>query len=136
MADSVRRVESYSLDVADEPGEAYRVLGWLEEAGVKLVYFTAYPIGGGKAKLDLVVEDPAALARAAAAHGLPRLGRTSAFMVSGADGVGRAAQVLRHLADARINVHAATGTVQRGSYGIILWVQASDVEAAMQALRL
>jgi predicted amino acid-binding ACT domain protein len=57
-------------------------------------------------------------------------------MVSGRDGVGRAAEVLRHLADARINVHAATGTVQSGNYGIILWVQPSDAEAAMRALRL
>ena len=136
MGDTIRRVESYSLEVADEPGEAYRVLSWLEEAGVKLVYFTAYPMGGGKAKLDLVVEDPEALARAARARGLPSLGRTPAFMVSGRDGVGRAAEVLRHLADAKINVHAATGTVQSGNYGIILWVQPSDAEAAIRALRL
>ena len=136
MADSVRRVESWSLDVADEPGEAYRVLSWLEEAGVKLVYFTGYPVGGGKAKLDLVVEDPGALAQAATTRGLPPLRRTLAFMVSGKDGVGRAAQVLKHLAEARINVHAVTGTVQSGSYGIILWVPADDVEAATRALRL
>jgi hypothetical protein len=136
MADTIRRVESYSLEVADEPGEAYRVLSWLEEAGVKLVYFAAYPAGGGKAKLYLVVEDPEALAQATRARGLPSLGRTPAFMVSGRDGVGRAAEVLRHLADARINVHAATGTVQSGNYGIILWVQQSDAEAAMRALRL
>jgi hypothetical protein len=136
MADEIRRVESYSLEVADEPGEAYRVLSWLEEAGVKLVYFTAYPIGGRKAKLDLVVEDPSALVEVAAKHGLAPLGRTPAFMVSGHNGVGRAARVLRHLADARINVHAATGTVQRGDYGIIVWIQPADLEAALQALRL
>lgn len=136
MTDTIRRVEAYSLEVADEPGEAYRVLSWLEEAGVKLVYFTAYPTGGRKAKIDLVVEDPAALARVARAHGLPSLGATAAFMVSGRDGVGRAAQVLRHLADARINVHAATGTVQSGTFGLILWVQPGDLEAASRALRL
>ena len=135
MTDNVRRVESYSLEIADEPGEAYRVLSWLEEAGVKLVYFTAYPVGGRKAKLDLVVEDPAALARVASAHGLPALGRTAAFMVSGREGGTRAAQVLRDLADARINVHAATGTVQSGNFGLILWIRPDDLEAASRALR-
>jgi len=136
MAESIRRVESYSVEVPDEPGEAYRVLSWLEEAGVNLVYFTAYPVGDRKAKLDVVVEDPAALAKVATRHGLKPFEPTAAFMVSGRDGVGRAAQVLRHLADARINVHAATGTVQSGSFGLILWVQPGDLEAAGRALRL
>jgi len=136
MADNIRRVESYSLEVADEPGEAYRVLSWLEEAGVKLVYFTAYPIGGRKAKIDVVVEDPLALTQATGRHGLSPLERTPAFMVSGTDGVSRAAEVLRHLADARINVHAATGTVQRGSFGLIVWITPGDLDAAARALRL
>jgi|SRR5215468_789150 len=136
MTDSIRRVDSYSLEVADKPGEAYRVLSWLEEAGVRLVYFNAYPVGDHKAKIDLVVEDPAGLAQAAASHGLPPLGRTPAFMVSGSEGPGRVAQVMRNLADARVNVHAATGTVQRGSYGLILWITPADLEAALRALRL
>jgi hypothetical protein len=136
MADTtVRKVESYSLEVADEPGEAYRILSWLEEGGVNLLYFTAYPIGDRKAKLDLVAEDPAVLARVAAARGLRGLSPTAAFMVSGRDGVGRAARVLSHLADARINVHAATGTIQSGSFGLILWVRPDDLAAAAGALQ-
>ena len=38
MAESIRRVESYSVEVPDEPGEAYRVLSWLEEAGVTATF--------------------------------------------------------------------------------------------------
>jgi|SRR5438067_3563937 len=136
MADTIQRVESYSLEIPDQPGQAYRILSWLEEAGVNLIFFTAYPIGDGKAKLDLVVEDPVALAKVARAHGLPAFTPTAAFMVSGRDGVGRAAKVLCHLADARVNVHAATGTVQSGNFGLILWVRSADLEAAARALRL
>jgi hypothetical protein len=33
-------------------------------------------------------------------------------------------------------VHAATGTVQTGSYGLIVWIRPADLEAALQALRL
>ena len=129
-------MESFSLEVTDEPGAVYRVLSWLEEAGVQLVYFTAYPIDDGKAHIDLVVEDPMALARAAIQHGLAPLASTQAFMVSGSEGPSRAAELLRHLADARINVHAATGTVQRGSFGFIVWIRPADLEAASRALRL
>jgi hypothetical protein len=57
MADQIRRVDYFYVEVPDKPGEGVRVLTALKEAGVNLLNFTAFPGAGGKAQLDLVVED-------------------------------------------------------------------------------
>ena len=63
MADRIRRVDYFYVEVPDKPGEGARVLAQLKEAGVNLVSFTAFPTSSGKAQLDLVAQDPAARAR-------------------------------------------------------------------------
>jgi hypothetical protein len=135
MRDSIRRVDSYSVEVPDQPGEAYRTLSKLGAMGINLTYFTAYHVGGGKALLDLVVEDRDLLLRTVKEGQIPSGTWTPAFMVSGPDRVGRASEVLEHLADAKINAHAASGTTHGGAYGMILWVRPEDAEAAAEALR-
>ena len=134
MRPSLRRVDSYSMEVPNRPGEAYRILQALDESGVQLVFFTAYPVGEGKALVDLVVEDPAKLRAAVEARHLPPVQHTPAFMISGPERLGGASEVLRRLADARINVHAASGTAQGGAYGMVLWIPPADFDAAAKAL--
>ncbi len=60
MGDRIRRVDYYYVQVPDAPGEGFRVLGKLREEGVNLLSFTAFPVGGGKAQIDLVpdLDDP------------------------------------------------------------------------------
>lgn len=134
MRPSLRRVDSYSMELPNRPGEAYRILQALDESGVRLVFFTAYPIGEGKALVDLVVDDPGRLYAAIATRHLPAVKRTPAFMISGSERLGGAAEVLGRLAEARINVHAASGTAQGGAYGMVLWIQPAEFEAATKAL--
>jgi hypothetical protein len=134
MADQIRKVDYFYVEVPDKPGEGVRVLGALKEAGINLLNFTAFPTSGGKAQLDLVTQDGDALARAAKTAGLTLSARKQAFFVQGQNRVGAAAEVLRKLADAGVNVRAANGAAGQGSFGMIVWVAPSDFAKAAKAL--
>jgi hypothetical protein len=134
MADQIRRVDYFYVEVPDKPGEGVRVLAALKEAGVNLLNFTAFPGTGGKAQLDLIVEDAGALTKAAKNAGLPLSGRKQAFFIQGQNRAGAAGDVLRKLADAHVNVRAANGSAGQGGFGMIVWVAPSDYAAAAKAL--
>ncbi|MBU2497390.1 MAG: ACT domain-containing protein, partial [Proteobacteria bacterium] len=63
MADTIRKVGYFAMDVADKPGEAAAVLQALSEAGVNLLAFSGFP-RGRRAQLDFVPEDAAAFRKA------------------------------------------------------------------------
>ena len=65
MADQIRRVDYFYVEVPDKPGEGAQVLSALKEAGINLLNFTAFPGKAGKAQLDLVTDNADALTRAA-----------------------------------------------------------------------
>ena len=134
MADRIRRVDYFYVEVPDKPGEGARVLAQIKEAGVNLVSFTAFPTSSGKAQLDLVAQDPGALEKAAKSTGLKLSPRKQAFFVEGSDRTGAAAETFRKLATAGINVTAANGCGTQGQYGLIIWVKPDKLEAAAKAL--
>ena len=135
MADKVRRVEYYYVSVPDKPGEGLKVLSALKNAGVLLLAYQAFPTGGGKAQLDLVPEDANKFKQAAKTAGLTLTGPKRAFLVTGDDRVGAAAEHAKKLADAKINITAVTALgAGSGRYGMIVWVAASDFEKAATAL--
>jgi hypothetical protein len=135
MADQIRRVDYFYVEVPDKPGEGARLFGKLKEAGVDLLSFTAFPGTSGKAQIDLVPKDPDALLRAAKQAGLKLSARKAAFFAEGADRTGVVADLLGRLAAAGINVRAANGCcAQSGGYGIILWVPQEKFEDAAKAL--
>ena len=134
MADQIRRVDYFYVEVPDKPGEGVRVLGALKEAGIDLLNFTAFPTGSGKAQIDLVTQNGDALTKAAKSAGLTLSGRKQAFFVQGQNRAGAAAEILRKLSDAGVNVRAANGSAGQGGFGMIVWVAPSDVAAAARAL--
>jgi len=134
MADQIRRVDYFYVEVPDKPGEGVRVLMALKEAGVNLLSFTAFPTGSGKAQVDLVPEDSEALQKAAKNARLQLSPRKQAFFVQGANRAGAAADALRKVSSAGINVRAANGSAAQGGFGLILWVAANDYAKAAQAL--
>jgi hypothetical protein len=135
MADQIRRVDYFYVEVPDKAGEGARVFGKLKEANVNLLSFTAFPASGGKAQIDLVPKDPDALLRAAKQAGLKLSARKTAFFAEGTDRAGVVADLLGRLAGAGINVRAANGCcAQGGGYGIILWVPPEQLDDAGQAL--
>jgi hypothetical protein len=134
MADQIRRVDYCYVEVPDKPGEGVRVLTIFRESGVDLLNFTAFPGAGGKTQIDLVAQDGDALARAAKQAGLTLSSRKQAFFIQGQNRPGAAADVLRKLSDAKVNVKAANGCVAQGGFGLIVWVAPADFAAAARAL--
>ena len=134
MADQIRRVDYFYVEVPDKPGEGARALAALKEAGINLLNFTAFPTSSGRAQLDLVTDNADALQKAAKGAGLTLSARKQAFFVQGQNRPGAAAEVLRKLADAKINIKAANGSAGQGGFGMIVWVATSDYNAAAKAL--
>jgi hypothetical protein len=134
MADQVRRVDYFYVEVPDKPGEGARVLAALKEAGINLLNFTAFPGASGKAQLDLVTDNGDALAKAAKSAGLTLSARKQAFFIQGQNRPGAASEVLKKLSDAKVNVRASNGSAGQGGFGMIVWVAPSDYAAAAKAL--
>ncbi|HSB81648.1 MAG TPA: hypothetical protein VLM91_22945, partial [Candidatus Methylomirabilis sp.] len=53
MAETVRLVDYYSMEVSDKPGAAHQILQRLSEADVYLLTFSGFP-KGRRAQLDFV----------------------------------------------------------------------------------
>lgn len=135
MADRVRRVSYWYFEVIDQPGEGAKLFEKLRDQKLNLLHFTAFPLGGGKAQVDVVPENPTAFADAVKRAGLRATGPKDAFLVQGGDRPGAAAETLRKLAAAKVNVTAANASVaQGGGFGMIVWVPAADLAAASKAL--
>ncbi|TAK04592.1 MAG: hypothetical protein EPO39_11040 [Candidatus Manganitrophaceae bacterium] len=134
MADTIRKVDYFTLQAADRPGEGARLLAALREAGVNLLAFTGFP-EGRRAQIDFVPEGAAAFKAAAKKAGMKLSPKKSAFLIQGEDRVGAIAEVMEKLAAARINVTAIDALCAGGGrYGAILWVKPPDVRKAAKAL--
>ena len=135
MADKIRRVEYFYTHVPDTPGEAFRVLSQLKEAGVNLLAFSAFPSPGAKAQVDFLPENTEAFLSTARKTGITLSEKKQAFLIDGEDRKGAVADILRKLTDARINVTAMDAVCTGGGrFGAILWVKPTSFEAAAKAL--
>jgi len=134
MADRVRKVSYFKLAVPARAGQAARVLAPLREAGVDLLAFSGFP-RRGKAQIDLVTDQGAALRRVARREGWRLAGPKRGLLVQGDDRVGAVHRHVQRLADARINVTAADAVAAGGGrFGLILWVKPGDFARAARAL--
>ncbi len=133
MADRIRRVDYYWLEVPDKPGEGARLLTAFKEHGVSFLAVTAFPRTQGFAQVDLVV-GAGDLERAAAKEKVKLSPKKQAFYITGHDRPGAVAELLGKLATAKINVTAMNASCGESGFGMIVWVKPSDVEAAARAL--
>jgi hypothetical protein len=135
MAYRVKKVSYCYIKLAQQAGQGIKVLETLDEAKVNLLALTGFPIGGGKAQLDLVPEDLAAVRRVAKKQGWKLSTTKRGFLVQGDDQVGIGYRVLKRLADQKINVTAADAVAAgKGRFGMILWVKPKDYNRAARAL--
>ena len=135
MADTIKRMEYCYATVDDKAGEGARVLDALKKAGLNLVAFHAFPVGGGKSQLDLVAQDAGKLTGAAEKAGVRLSGRKSVFLIEGQDRPGAIADILGKLGAAKINVTAVDAVCSgSGRFGALLWVNPAEVEQAARAL--
>ncbi|HEV8458978.1 MAG TPA: hypothetical protein VGR44_11835 [Methylomirabilota bacterium] len=134
MADTVQLVEYFYVMAPNKPGEGARLLGALRESGINLLAFSGFPEGRGS-QLDFVPADPAAFREFAKSHKWKIKGPKRAFLVGGEDRVGVVAEILRRLAEVRVNVTAIDAVCAgAGRYGAILWVAPRDVTKTARLL--
>ncbi len=134
MMDYVRKVAYFALEVPNRPGEGARVLGTLADTGVNMLAFSGFP-SGRKAQLDIIPEDVNAFKKAAKAAKIKTRPQKFGFLVQGEDRRGAVSELLKVLAEKKINVTAIDAlSAGAGRYGAILWVASKDVNKASKAL--
>lgn len=133
MADTIRQIEYFYVQVPNKPGEGARALRLLQDAGVNLLAFSGFP-SGRRAQLDFVPADVAAFKQAARAAKWKLVGPKRGFLVQGDDRVGAVADLMGQLADAKINIIAIDGVCADGRYGAILWVEPRNFKKAARIL--
>jgi hypothetical protein len=134
MADTVRVVDYFYVTTPNKPGVGAALLNELREAGVNLLAISGFPSGRG-AQIDFVPEDAVAFRAAAKKARWKLTGPKRAFLVAGDDRAGAVADILKRLADAKINVTAVDASCAgHGRYGAILWVSPRDVTRAARTL--
>ena len=105
MAETIRQVDYFYLQVPHKAGEAAKALRTLKDAGVNLLAFSGFP-EGRRAQLDFIPADAAAFKSVARANKWKVVGPKRGFVIQGDDRVGAIADVVGALADAKINVTA------------------------------
>ena len=133
MADTIRQVDYFYVRVPHKAGEAAKALRALKDAGVNLLAFTGFPEGRG-AQMDFIPADAVAFKSVAKANQWKLVGPKRGFLIQGDDRVGAIADLVRTLADAKINVTAIEAVCADGRYGALCWVAARDVKKAAQVL--
>jgi hypothetical protein len=133
MAETVRQVDYFYIEVPNKVGEGARVLRALKEADVNLLAFSGFP-AGRRAQLDFFPADAAAFKQVAKANRWKLVGPKRGFLVEGDDRIGAVADLVGKLADAKIDVIAidAVSVVER--YGALCWVAPRDVKKAAALL--
>lgn len=133
MADSIRQVDYYQVQVPDTPGKGARVLQVFQDAGVNLLAFHAFP-REEHSQLDMIPEDGGAFEAVARKAGIDIGPRKSAFLVHGEDRPGAIAGILTSLGKSRINVIAMDALTVGDRFGSLFWVPQERVEEAAEIL--
>jgi hypothetical protein len=135
MPDRVRKVNYCYAIVPNRAGQGARILADLKDAGVNLLAYSGFPIGGGRSQLDFVVEKMGPLHRLARNNGWRLSKERKGLLIQGADEVGALHRHVEKLSSAGINVTAADAVAAgQGRYGMILWVKPGDYRRAAKAL--
>jgi len=135
MADTVRKVDYFSLSVSNTPGQTFKVLATLVSAGINLLACSGFP-RGRRAQIDVVPDDTRKFNVAARKGKLRFNPKKTGFLIQGDDRPGALADHLRRLAEKGINVTAVDGlSAGKGRWGAILWVKPKDLARAGRLLR-
>ena len=134
MADTIRKVAYFAVDVPNKPGEGACLLVGLADAGVNLLAFSGFP-SARKTQLDFIPEDVAVFKNAVKTMKIKTRPQKFGILVQGDDRKGAVADLLKTLSEKKINV-TATEAVSAGAgrYAVILWVASKDVSKAAKAL--
>jgi len=133
---SVRKVNYCYVTVPNRSGQGATVLSELKKAGVNLLGYTGFPVGGGKSQLDLVAKRLGPIRTVARRNGWRVSRPKKGFLIQGKDRPGAVHNHVRKLADRGINIVAADAMCAgSGRYGMLLWVRGKDYAKAARALK-
>jgi len=134
MADTVRKVQYFSIHVPNTPAKAFGVLSTLVSAGIDLLACIGVSTGR-RARIDVVPADTRRFKTAVKKAGLTFTPEKSGFMIQGRDRPGALSEQLRKLGDKQINVTGidALGAGE-GRWGAIIWVEDAAVRKAARVL--
>ena len=133
MAETVRRIDYFYIEVPNRVGEGAKVLRALKDAGVNLVAFSGFP-SGRKAQLDFFPADSAAFKQLAKANRWKVVGPKRGFLVQGDDRIGAVADLVGKLANAKIDVIAIDAVAVDERYGALCWVAPRSLKKAGEIL--
>jgi hypothetical protein len=135
MADTVRKVEYFSILVPNKPAQAFNVLSTLVSANVNLLACTGVQ-RGRRARIDVVPENPQQFRRVVRKAKLEFTPEKSGFLIQGKDRPGALAEHLRKLGDAGVNVTGIDSlSTGEGRWGAIVWVDESAARRAASLLK-
>jgi hypothetical protein len=133
MAEAVRQVDYFYVEVPNKVGEGAKVLQTLKDAGVNLLAFSGFP-AGRRAQLDFFPADAAAFKGVARANRWKLVGPKRGFLVQGDDRIGVVADLIGKLASASINVIAVDAVSVEERYAALCWVAQRDFKKAAKLL--
>src|SRR3972149_3865080 len=134
MADIIRKVVYYKIEVPDKPGEGARILSALTAGGGNMLAFSGFP-SGRRAPMGFISEGEALFKKAAKTAGLKLSAKKTGFLVQGNDRVGAVSGIMTKVAEAKINITALDAIVAGGGrYGVIFWVKSDDVRKTAKLL--
>ena len=134
MADVVRKVEYFSIQVPNAPAKAFGVLSTLVSSGVDLLACVGVP-KGRRAQIDVVPADTRKFKTAVRKAGLTFTPEKQGFLIQGADRSGALTAHLKKLGDFGINVTGIDAlSAGEGRWGAIIWVDDESVRKASRVL--
>jgi len=135
MATRTKKVNYCYMKVPSRAGQGAKVLAALNDAGVDLLMYSGFPIGGGKAQLDFVTDDMGGLRRVARSEGWRLSKNKKAFLIRGDDTPGAVYRIVDRLAKAGVNITAAQAIAAgRRQFAMILWVNPKMYRKAARVL--
>jgi hypothetical protein len=135
MADTVRSVAHFTIDIENSVGSGAKVLGQLRDNDVDFIAAWGYATASGKARLELVPNDAAGFTAAAKALGLQTGAPVTVFYLTGTDRRGALADALAKLAAANVGLDAVQAVSDgSGGFGAVFFVGAADIQRAGTAL--
>ncbi|MEE8060214.1 MAG: hypothetical protein V3T16_00210 [Gemmatimonadales bacterium] len=132
---TTKKVTYCYLKVPSRAGQGAKVLAALNDAGVELLMYSGFPIGGGKAQLDFVPRSMTDFRRVARREGWRVSKNKKAFLIQGDDKPGVVCRLVDRLAQAGINATAGQAIAAgRKRFGMILWVNPKVYRRAARVL--
>jgi hypothetical protein len=136
MPDVVKKVTYCNTVVTNRAAQGAKVLAELKRVGVNLTAFSGFPMGDGRAQLDFVTENIAAVRRVFKKNGWTLSKPKKGFLIYGVDGVGAAFNHIEKLGKEKISITAADAVYAgQGRFGMILWVKPEDYRRAARILK-